>query len=118
MTETARGRVRVEDGPKRVRVYLGGELVADTTHPKLVWEVKKGDGYSPPTAFGERLVFFHRVGQEEVVDCLHAPTGKRYWRFSYPSHYNDRYGSLDQYKQEYRAAFQQGYEQGYRDNRR
>ena len=35
MTE-GRGRVRVEDGPKRVRVYLGGELVADTTHVKLV----------------------------------------------------------------------------------
>ncbi len=34
----ARGRVRVEDGGKRVRVYLGGELVADTIRVKLVWE--------------------------------------------------------------------------------
>ena len=34
-----RGRVRVEEGPKRVRVFLGGELVADTTHVKLVYEV-------------------------------------------------------------------------------
>ncbi len=34
----ARGRVRVEDGQKRVRVYLGGEVIADTTRPKLVWE--------------------------------------------------------------------------------
>lgn len=33
-----RGRVRVEDGQKRVRVYLGGEVVADTYRPKLVWE--------------------------------------------------------------------------------
>lgn len=33
-----RGRVRVEDGGKRVRAYLGGELVADTTNVKLVWE--------------------------------------------------------------------------------
>ena len=30
MNDATRGRVRVEDGPKRVRVYLGGELVADT----------------------------------------------------------------------------------------
>lgn len=37
MTDT-RGRVRVEDGQKRVRVYLGGEVVADTTSPKYVWE--------------------------------------------------------------------------------
>jgi uncharacterized protein (DUF427 family) len=35
---TARGRVRVEHGQKRVRVYLGGELVADTTASLLVWE--------------------------------------------------------------------------------
>lgn len=33
-----RGRVRVEPSRKRVRVYLGGELVADTTSPLLVWE--------------------------------------------------------------------------------
>ncbi len=35
---TARGRVRVETGRKRVRAYLGGEVVADTTAPLLVWE--------------------------------------------------------------------------------
>ncbi len=33
-----RKRVRVEPGSKRVRAYLGGELVADTTSPLLVWE--------------------------------------------------------------------------------
>jgi uncharacterized protein (DUF427 family) len=35
---TVRGRVRVEPGEKRVRAYLGGELVADTTRPLLFWE--------------------------------------------------------------------------------
>jgi uncharacterized protein (DUF427 family) len=40
MTETtARGRVRVEPSQKRVRVYLAGELVADTVQPLLVWEI-------------------------------------------------------------------------------
>jgi uncharacterized protein (DUF427 family) len=33
-----RGRVRVEQGAKRVRAYLGGELVGDTARPVLVWE--------------------------------------------------------------------------------
>jgi uncharacterized protein (DUF427 family) len=33
------GRVRVEQGAKRVRAYLGGEVVADTIRPRLVWEV-------------------------------------------------------------------------------
>ncbi len=34
-----RGRVRTEHGAKRIRVMLGGEIVADTTSPLLVWEV-------------------------------------------------------------------------------
>lgn len=34
-----RGRVRVEESAKRVRVMLGGQMVADTTSPLLVWEV-------------------------------------------------------------------------------
>ena len=38
MSQDNRGRVRVEEGRKRVRVYLGGALVADTTRPRLVWE--------------------------------------------------------------------------------
>jgi uncharacterized protein (DUF427 family) len=36
-TKTA-GRVRTETGRKRVRAYLGGQLVADTRQPVLVWE--------------------------------------------------------------------------------
>jgi uncharacterized protein (DUF427 family) len=38
MTESSRGSVKIEPGRKRVRVYLNGELVADTTRPMLVWE--------------------------------------------------------------------------------
>jgi uncharacterized protein (DUF427 family) len=33
-----RDHVRVEQGAKRVRAYLGGEVVADTIRPLLVWE--------------------------------------------------------------------------------
>jgi uncharacterized protein (DUF427 family) len=33
-----RGRVRTEQGQKRVRAYLNGVLVADTTNVLLVWE--------------------------------------------------------------------------------
>lgn len=45
-----RGRVRVEDGPKRVRVLLGGQVVADTLHPRLVWEVPYYPAYYLPAA--------------------------------------------------------------------
>ena len=33
-----RGRIRVETSPKRIRAYLGGETVADSTRARLVWE--------------------------------------------------------------------------------
>lgn len=38
MSEETRGRVRVEEGRRRVRAYLGGRLAADTLRPHLVWE--------------------------------------------------------------------------------
>jgi uncharacterized protein (DUF427 family) len=38
-TGQTRGSVRTERGAKRIRTYLGGEAVADTTRPVLVWEV-------------------------------------------------------------------------------
>jgi uncharacterized protein (DUF427 family) len=50
VTEHQRGRVRVEQGLKRVRVYLGGELIADTRTPLLVWEVPYYPTYYIPAA--------------------------------------------------------------------
>jgi uncharacterized protein (DUF427 family) len=47
---SVRGRVRVEQGHKRIRAYLGGELVADTTRPLLVWEVPYFPTYYFPAA--------------------------------------------------------------------
>jgi uncharacterized protein (DUF427 family) len=46
----ARGRVRVEHGEKRIRAYLGGELVVDTTRPLLVWEKPYYPTYYFPVA--------------------------------------------------------------------
>lgn len=45
---TQRGRVRVERGAKRIRAYLGGQLVADTTRPLLVWEKPQYPAYYIP----------------------------------------------------------------------
>jgi uncharacterized protein (DUF427 family) len=47
MAET-RGRIRIEDAHKQVRTYLGGELIADTRHPRLVWEVPYYPAYYLP----------------------------------------------------------------------
>ena len=39
MPDNAQDTVRIEPSRKRVRAYLDGELVADTTRPFLVWEI-------------------------------------------------------------------------------
>ncbi len=58
----------------------------------LVWELAKGTGYATPAVVGERLVFLHRVGDEEIVECLHSETGASLWRFRSPTAFEDRYG--------------------------
>lgn len=45
-----RERIRVETGAKRVRTYLAGDLVADTTRPLLVWEIPYYPTYYFPSA--------------------------------------------------------------------
>jgi uncharacterized protein (DUF427 family) len=47
-TVETRGRIRIEHGAKRVRAYLGGEVVADTIRPVLVWEVPYYPAYYFP----------------------------------------------------------------------
>jgi len=48
--DTDRGRLRVEEGHKRVRALLGGAVAADTTRPLLVWEVPYYPTYYVPAA--------------------------------------------------------------------
>jgi outer membrane protein assembly factor BamB len=60
--------------------------------PKVVWEMEKGTGYTSPVIVDGRLVYFHRIDDEEVIECLEPETGKRFWSFSYPVEYRDRYG--------------------------
>ncbi|HKA68705.1 MAG TPA: DUF427 domain-containing protein [Actinomycetes bacterium] len=46
--KTERGRIRLEPSAKRVRVYFGGQFIADTTRPMLVWEIPYYPAYYFP----------------------------------------------------------------------
>ena len=63
--------------------------------PPRLWQQEVGEGYSGPVVVGERLVLFHRLGENDVVDCLHAGTGQSKWRFTYPTRYSDELGKGD-----------------------
>jgi outer membrane protein assembly factor BamB len=60
--------------------------------PPLVWEMPRGAGYASPAVAGTHLVFVHRLGAEEIVECLHPETGARHWRFRFGTEFEDRYG--------------------------
>ncbi len=84
-------------GPHRNGVSAETGLAAawPTGGPPVVWRRDVGEGYSGPVVAGDRLILFHRVGDEEVVECLHAATGKPRWRFAYPTNYSDQLGKGD-----------------------
>ncbi len=63
-----------------------------TLPPPLVWDLPKGEGYSSPAVVEGRLVILHRVGSQEIVDCVHPDTGAKLWQFKYDTAYEDRYG--------------------------
>jgi outer membrane protein assembly factor BamB len=51
------------------------------------WKVKVGSGHSSPVVAGDRVFVFSREGEDEVVQALELPTGRRLWRQSYPAPY-------------------------------
>jgi outer membrane protein assembly factor BamB len=63
--------------------------------PPVLWERKAGEGYSGLVLAGDRLILFHRVGDEEVVECLDPTTGKQRWAFRYRTSYRDDFNKGD-----------------------
>ena len=81
-------------GPSRNGIYEGPAL-ADTwgaNGPKVVWRKQVGQGFAGPAVVGNRVILFHRVGNEEVVESLDAATGNSTWRYAYPTRYRDDFG--------------------------
>lgn len=63
-----------------------------TDGPARVWEVEKGQSYAAPAIARGRVILFHRLGDREVIECLDAETGRRFWKHEYPTAYRDRFG--------------------------
>ena len=60
--------------------------------PPLLWKKEIGEGYSAPVVVGERLILFHRVGNEEVIECFDAANGKEMWKHADATNYRDSFG--------------------------
>ncbi len=53
--------------------------------PPELWSVKVGTGYGSPVVSAGRVVFTHREGDEEIVQCVDAESGEPIWGHRYPT---------------------------------
>src|SRR3954452_10845111 len=60
--------------------------------PPRAWTYPVGHGWSGPAVVGDRALVFHRVEDDDTLDCLDAGTGKRLWRWSRSTEYRDQFG--------------------------
>ncbi len=60
--------------------------------PKVIWQKDIGEGFAGPVIVGDRLILFHRVGDNMVVACLDPASGKERWKFPYQTSYQDDFG--------------------------
>ena len=60
--------------------------------PPVLWKMRIGSGYAAPSIMGNRLVLFHRQGNEDAVECYTADTGEWLWRQPFPTDFQDPYG--------------------------
>ncbi len=91
-------------GPNRDGVSLEAGPIAPwpKVGPPVVWrgERRVGAGFSGPVVVdvmfnglaGQRLILFHRVDDNEVIESFHANSGKSDWKYQYPTSYRDDFG--------------------------
>ena len=80
-------------GPTRNGVYTGPLATSwPAAGPRKVWQKRVGQGFAGPVVVGDRLILFHRVANEEVVDALDTKTGEVRWHSAYPTSYRDDFG--------------------------
>lgn len=96
------GLVRADDwpqflGPNRDSVSQETGLLRTwgKEGPKVLWKKPVGEGFSGPVIAGDRLIVFHRAGDEEVIECWNAADGKPQWKHAYSTSYQDQLGKGD-----------------------
>jgi outer membrane protein assembly factor BamB len=63
--------------------------------PKKSWSKQVGSGFSGPIILDSKVFLFHRIENQDHLDCFSLASGERLWRTSYPTRYRDRFGFDD-----------------------
>ena len=81
-------------GVNRDGVYRGVPLAESwpASGPRVVWKKQVGAGFSGPVVADGKLILFHRIRGEEIVEALDVKSGAPIWRYAYPTNYRDDFG--------------------------
>lgn len=60
--------------------------------PPRLWRRQIGQGFSGPVVAEGRVLLFHRVANEEVLEAFETKTGEPRWRHAEPTAYVDDFG--------------------------
>jgi outer membrane protein assembly factor BamB len=63
--------------------------------PRKLWERTIGSGYAGPAVAEGRLILFHRIDNDDIIECLDAKTGEARWKYTVPTGYVDSFGFDD-----------------------
>ncbi len=80
-------------GPNRNGIYEGG--LADDwpiSGPETVWKMNVGEGFAGPVVADGKLILFHRIDDQEMVEARDAKTGTPIWKQGYSTSYRDMFG--------------------------
>jgi outer membrane protein assembly factor BamB len=80
-------------GPNRNGIAEGEKLAAawPAGGPKALWQKSVGRGFAGVAVSGGKAVLFHRVDDQEIVECLDARSGRQQWKTSFPTKYAGGY---------------------------
>jgi outer membrane protein assembly factor BamB len=59
--------------------------------PPVKWRQPIGSAYSSPIVYGDNLILFYRLGDEEILECKDAETGNSRWTFRGPTNFLDSF---------------------------
>ncbi|MCZ6676719.1 MAG: PQQ-binding-like beta-propeller repeat protein [Candidatus Poribacteria bacterium] len=81
-------------GPNRDGISHETEILKDwpTDGPKELWRIPLGEGFSGISISNGRAYTMYVRGEDEIVVCLDASTGKEIWRYLSDYRYENRQG--------------------------
>lgn len=74
-------------GPNRDGQATGETIAAWTETPPIRWRAPCGAGYAGVAVASGKVLLWHRMGDQEVLDCLATDDGRRLWRAEFPAIY-------------------------------